>query len=75
MDISIAWRSFLGLINPFHPDIDLFKDEKCINLDLLIMSSISSSITLYTSEDPRPRETPLQIRHPAAGWTSRCTEE
>lgn len=57
------------------PDIDLFKDEKRITLDLLIMSSLSSSITRYASMDPSQREPPLQSRHhPAAGWTSRSAE-
>jgi len=53
------------------PDIHLFKDEKCIKLDLLIMPSITSSITHYMSKDPRRRHTPLWIRHPATGRTSR----
>jgi hypothetical protein len=59
--------------NPTHPDIDLFKDEKRINLDLLIMSSLSSSI--HPSKDLRRRASPLQNRrHLAAGWTSRSTK-
>ena len=60
--------------NPTLSDIYLFEDEGCITLDLLIMSSIPSSITCYNSKDPRRRKTPLQIRHPAAGWTSKGTE-
>ena len=64
----------LLLLQPIHPGIYLFKDEKRITLDLLIMSSVSGSITRYNSKDNRRRETPLQIHHPATGRTSRGTE-